>query len=222
MRPKIHKCASIINAIKDAPNEIMNIGPVQDLEGRPIVAGVTSPTRHLSDLIGKLLSPLVSLQTTYVKDDWDYLRKLPQKNSYESNIFGCDIKSLYTSISHELGLKAIDYWLNKHRNEVQARFSNEFILESIKFLLTNNIFTFNNQHYKQLNGTAMGSSFASFYACLTIGYLEEAILFPELEKKFEEADVTKVKLSYKRYMDDGIVFLPTNMVKEDFLKYLMR
>ena len=66
----------------------------------------------------------------------------------------------------------------------------------------------------------MGSSFASFYACLTIGYLEEVILFPELEKNFEEVDVTKVKLSYKRYMDDGIVFLPTNMEKEDFLKYL--
>ena len=63
------KAKAIINAIKEAPSEIMNIGPVADLEGRPIVAGMTSPTRHLSDLIGKILSPLVNLQITYIKDD---------------------------------------------------------------------------------------------------------------------------------------------------------
>ena len=220
VRPKVHKCKSILDYIKISNEEIIRIQNPEDLTGRPIVAGTNSPTRHLSDVIGMILKPLVPTQKTYVKDDWDYLGNLPHKIDYDSKLFGCDISSLYTSIPHELGLKAIKYWLEKKRDLIPNRFTNKFIIESIEFLLLNNNFIFNNQMYKQLEGTAMGSTFASFYACLVVGYLEETILFPKLDTMFTQVQVTQIKENYKRYMDDGIIFLPVDIEDQLFLDLL--
>ena len=66
----------------------------------------------------------------------------------------------------------------------------------------------------------MGASFASFYACLTIGYLEETALFPKLNNIYAEHNVLTGKETYKRFMDDGIVFLPQHLCKNDFLSLL--
>ena len=74
--------------------------------------------------------------------------------------------------------------------------------------------------YNQLNGTAMGSSFASFYACLTIGYLEETILFPTVQATYNQHIANIIKETYKRFMDDGVVFLPVEVSKREFLDLL--
>ena len=220
IRQKIHKCKTVLDEIIRAPSKIIEINGAPDLVGRPIIAGTNSPTRHLSDVIAKILTPLVQMQTTYVKDDWDYLRKLPHRLEEKCKLFGCDITSFYTSIPHELGLKAIKYWINRCRNPIPARFTNNFIIESVEFLLKNNNCTFKDQLFNQINGRAMGASFASFYACLTIGYLEETVLFPKLSNIYGEHNVLTVKETYKRFMDDGIVFLPRHLCKNDFLSLL--
>ena len=41
-----------------------------------------------------------------------------------------------------------------------------------------NNFLFDNKMFRQISGTAMGTKFAPPYACLTMGYLEETMLFP--------------------------------------------
>jgi hypothetical protein len=74
--------------------------------------------------------------------------------------------------------------------------------------------------YNQITGTAMGASFAAFYACLTIGYLEETKLFPKLRQEFSEQEARIIKETYKRFMDDGIVLLPWNACKDKFLALL--
>ena len=66
----------------------------------------------------------------------------------------------------------------------------------------------------------MGASFASFYACLTIGYLEETVLFPKLRNSFPDHDMHVILQTYKRFMDDGIIFLPCHICKNVFLSHL--
>ena len=220
IRPKVHKCKTILEEVKKSSEHVLNLSGAPDLSGRPIVAGTKAPTRHLSDLISEILRPIVETQTSYVKDDWDYLRKLPRKLNGKFKLFGCDITSLYTSIPHELGLKAVEYWLKRSRHLIKDRFTNEFILESIEFLLKNNNFVFDNEMYNQLKGTAMGASFAAFYACLTIGYLEETKLYPKLQQQFSQDEANIIKETYKRFMDDGIVFLPWTACKDTFLALL--
>ena len=222
IRPKIHKCKAILEEISREPRNVIAMENTQDLVGRPIVAGTKAPTRHLSDLISDILKPIVLMQTSYVKDDWDYLRKVPRKLNGKYKLFGCDIKSLYTSIPHDLGLKAMKYWIEKCRNLIDSRFTNEFILEAVEFLLKNNNCKFGSELYNQIKGTAMGASFAAPYACLTIGYLEETKLYPELEVEFGKSEMEQIKKTYRRFMDDGIVFLPAHICKRRFLAILNR
>ena len=220
IRPKVHKCKSLLERINILNEEIIIMEDPGDLTGRPIVAGTNSPTRHLSDLVSMILKPLAPTQKTYVKDDWHYLRMLPSEMNYNCKLFGCDISSLYTSIPHDLGMKAMKYWLHKKRHLVPNRFTNKFILEAIEFLLINNNFVFNNQMYNQLEGTAMGSTFASFYACLVIGYLEEDILFDRIKIAFSDLQARQIIENYKRYMDDGIILLPADIDEHIFLDLL--
>ena len=112
------------------------------------------------------------------------LRKIPRELTEDCELLSCDIVSLYTSIPHELGLEALNYWLHKCKYLIPPRFSIEFILDAARFILCNNNFYFDEQMYLQLIGTAMGTDFAPNYACLTIGFLEETKLYPQLRTRF--------------------------------------
>ena len=76
-----------------------------DLKGRSTSGVPESPTQRLSNLIEILLKPLVPTLNTYIKDDWDFLRKLPTKIHFDSTIYSCDISSLYTSLQYLLNLE---------------------------------------------------------------------------------------------------------------------
>ena len=149
-----------------------------DLKGRPIVAGPNSPTQALSSLIEKILKPIVPRLTTYIKDEWHFIKQLPRTLNYEATLYSCDIESLYTSITIDLGLEAISYWLNNKSDLIPNCFSNGFILEALEFILRNNNFKFDEKYYNQTEGTAMGTKCAPPYACLVVGYEEETKLCP--------------------------------------------
>ena len=218
--PKIHKCKAIIEKFQQCNSEYLQMEIPQDLKGRPIVGGPRSPTQHLSEFLEKILSPLVDQQKSYVKDDWDFLRKFPSELDPSHKLYSCDIVSLYTSIQHDLGITALRYWIDKLRNLIPSRITTEFILDATKFVLTNNYFLFNDMMYLQLIGTAMGTIFAPPYACLTIGYLEETKLYPILRSRFPLDIANLIEDLYKRYMDDGITPLPREVPPEVFLSIL--
>ena len=89
-----------------------------------------------------------------------------------TEIVSFDVISFYTSISHEFGLEAIDYFLTKYQEDLHPRFRKEFVLESANFILKNNTSTFDSEFYLQIKGTAMGTIFAPTIANLTMGYHE--------------------------------------------------
>ena len=220
--PKVHKCKAIIERVQKCTEDVVTgITDPPDLKGRPLVAGCSTPTRGLSELISKILKPSVESQKSYVKDDWDVLGKLPRDTDGSHKLFGCDITSLYTSIPHDLGLEAIRYWIRKRRDLIAPRFSEAFILESIELMLKNNNFYFNDDMFQQLIGTAMGHVFAPQYACLVIGYLEEEHLFKDvLQRHFSQSDIDVIASYYSRYMDDGNTLLPESVDAQVFLQCL--
>ena len=208
VQPKIHKNKSIIEKVNNCKSTYLEMDPPQDLKGRPIIAGPNSPTQHLSSILEKILSPLVPYMKSYIKDNWDFLRKLPSNVDYNCTLYSCDIVSLYSNITHELGLTALEYWIEKRRNVIPTRFSTPFILESAKFVLDNNNFYFDSTMYHQLIGTAMGTIFAPPYACLAVGYLEETKLYPSLICNFGNDLAELIKETFDRFMDDGFVPWP--------------
>ena len=79
--------------------------------------------------------------------------------------------------------------------------------------MSNNNFQFDIYMFLQLVGTVMGTKFASPYACLSVGYLEETILFPCLLPL--HFTLTKCKLIeevFKHFMDDGFDLRPKMLI----------
>ena len=52
---------------------------------------------------------IVSCLKTYINNDWDLFIKLPYYVDYPWVLANCEVVSLYTSISHDLGLEALSY-----------------------------------------------------------------------------------------------------------------
>ena len=101
----------------------------------------------------------------------------------------------------------MEYWLEKYPEELRNRFSRDFVLDGINFILENNTFSFNQTHYKQVKGTAMGTKVAPVYATLTIGYLEEK-LYEKIEGTFHSEFANHFIKCWKRFLDDCFVPWP--------------
>ena len=209
--PKVHKCKSMIEKMENNDTIFLTMNPPSDLQARPIIAGPVSPTQHLSELLEKILSPIVTQLRSYIKDDWDFIRKLPNRIDYDCEMYSCDVISLYTSITHELGEKALNYFIDRKRNLIPSRFTKEFIIESALFVLKNNNFFFDRKMYHQLIGAAMGTIFAPPYACLSVGFLEETELYPQLQIHINPPYYDFLLDMFKRYIDDGIIPWPREL-----------
>ena len=84
----------------------------------------------MSQLIDILLRPFLKHIKSYVRDSLDFLNKCPRKVDEDTEIIRFDVIRLYTSISHEFGLEATDYFLTKYQEDLHPRFRKEFVLES--------------------------------------------------------------------------------------------
>lgn len=98
----------------------------------------------------------------------------------------------------------MEYWINRIPEKINNRFLKEFILEAAEIVLTNNTFTFNGKHFKQIKGTAMGTKMAPTNATLTLGYLEEK-MYKEINKLFNEETERYITKHWKRYLDDCFI-----------------
>ena len=86
---------------------------------------------------------------------------------------------LYPNILEQEGLEAIRKALDKR--EGQTISTNSLILLG-ECVLKNNVFEHNMRYFKQLHGTAVGTKFASRYAILFMGYLDDKMLNFLVEK----------------------------------------
>ena len=86
-------------------------------------------------------------------------------------------------------------------------------------MMKNNNFITLEEMFNQVTGTALGKKFAPPYGNLSVGFLEEAILFPvELSKYFFYENCKLTEELLKRYMDD--CFLPWQSTLDLFFFFL--
>ena len=67
-----------------------------------------------SNLIDILLQPYSKYVKSYIKDATYFLSKLSASTSPETIIATFDVENLYTNITHDLGLEAVQYMLFKY------------------------------------------------------------------------------------------------------------
>ena len=183
--PKIHKSDIINEACAKSTSNYVELKPPENLTFRPIVADPVCETHRLINLLDILLQPYTKYVKSYIKDTKDFLKKLPENIDENSILVTFDVENLYSNIPHDLGLEAIDFWINKYPDELPNRISKEFIINSIKLILENNSFCFNDTYFLQTKGTAMGTKFAPVYATLVLAYLEEK-MYEKSEEDFNQ------------------------------------
>lgn len=120
------------------------------LKGRPILSGINSLTQNAGIYVDKILKTFVTAIPSYTKDTSDVLRKCDGITVDDKIMLGSiDVESLYSSIPHAVGYKAIPHFLDTRGTHFQCH--NIFVLKLLRFILERNYFAFD-----QLMGTAMG------------------------------------------------------------------
>lgn len=164
-----------------------------DPPGRPIVSGTDSVFQASSIFLDCLLRPLAQSGRSFLKDTNHFLNHL---DSFDGSLEDCllvtlDVKSLYTSIPHTLGLEAVRQAIlvSEYTSEQQ-----DFIMMLLDFVLSNNYFLFEDRYYLQTAGTAMGANVAPSFAIIFMNFLEESSIYPS-------PLFTAAKL-YLRFIDD--------------------
>ena len=165
--------------------------------GRPIVSANSSPTERISQLVDHFLQPLVTSTKSYVKDTTDFLNKIESVSDIVPGTILCtvDVTSLYTNIPNQEGISACRKHLNAYRQSPECQdhsLHSESLMQLLENVLTKNNFDFNNKHYLQVGGTAMGTRVAPSFANLFMA---------EFEEQYVYSYPTKASL-WLRYIDD--------------------
>ena len=126
---------------------------------RVITAGTCSAVSNLSAFTERFLGPLSRSQKPLLVDTADFLNLIEHLSTSFSPIpehvilVTWDIEAMYPSIDNKIGLQPCRKILDSR--EV-LKPSTDCLLDAIKIIRDNNNSTFNNTHYLQTDGTAMG------------------------------------------------------------------
>ena len=180
--------------------------------GRPIVSGNGCPTERISQLIDFFLQPCVRNIRSYIRDTSDFLTMLESvgKLPKQCILATLDVASLYTNIPNKEGRESVSQTLNQFRGNAQNP-SNTSLVKLLEKVLTCNNFDFNDRHYLQVGGTAMGTKVAPSYANTFMGWYEEKYVYT----------YPKQPLLWKRFIDDiFVIWHHTQNELDEFVTFL--
>ena len=180
---------------------------LKNVPGRPVISNSGYYTENISAYLDYHLQPLAKEVKSYIKDTNDFLKKLRDLPDLPQDSILCtiDVVGLYPNIPHKDGLDAIRKSLESRQN---PEVSTETLMDLAELVLNNNFFTHNDNTYKQISGTAIGTKFAPSYAILTMGEFEE--------KALDGADLKP--WLWWRYIDD--VFLVWEHGEDSLLEFI--
>ena len=156
--PKIHKSEQIQKTVQENPSKYVDVQQPDDLPMRPIVAGPNCVTSRLSNLLDVLLKPFLKHVKSYVRDDIDFLNKVPKNITESKVLLTLDVTNMYTNIDNNLGREPIEVWLDNHPECIPRNISKDFILKALNIVLEFNTFTFNDRTFLQIRGVSMGTN----------------------------------------------------------------
>ena len=159
---------------------------------RPILASYNTPSYKLAKYLVPLLQPFseneftLSNSTTFVKDI--------VAQDLDLYMVSLDVESLFTNVPLQATIQIV---LNKIFNEpgfIYHGFNRDQFEKLLKLAVQDTDFLFNDKHYKQIDGVAMGSPLGPVLANIFMCYLEDDL--------FNQCSPTFRPVYYKRYVDD--------------------
>lgn len=144
--------------------------------GRPVISSVNSHTEKISAYVDEFLRPIAERLPSYIRDTTDFIQRMKflGKLPVECYLVTLDVSSLYTNIDIDEGLTVVQEELIKTNRVKPSPQTLTCLLE--KVLRLNN-FTFNDEHFIQIKGTAMGTRVAPNFANVYMGRFEENFVY---------------------------------------------
>ena len=160
---------------------------------RPILSCIDYITGQVSNFLHEQLKDLVFKHPNVLRNTNDLILKLEELKLPKTAFLNvADVSALYPSIDISEGLKALE-WFMKSNNFDDFRIA--LFLSLAEWVLTNNVLECKGRFsglFRQVRGTAMGTSFSVTYAIIYMLYLENQIL----------PDFLNDCALYGRYIDD--------------------
>ena len=172
---------------------------VTHLKGRPIVSCPGSLLHPLGIWTDRKLQSLAKQQISYFRNSFDLRQNLcSSQYPTTAQLFTADAVSMYMNIPTNTAIMLIARHLRKNVPEERLKQS-EALIAALKLVMLNNIFSFGDMTFKQLNGTAMRTPPAPPYATIYYG-LHESKFLPNHRQHV---------IFYKRFIDDVFgIWLP--------------
>lgn len=168
------------------------------LKTRPIVSCSGSLLEALGVWVDDKLQPIARQQKSYFKSSFDLKLELSTLElPPNARLFTADAVSMYTNIPTSKALYHIGRYLrSNHFPDTPV----EALIDALRLVMKNNVFTFGDCTFRQLTGTAMGTPPAPPWATLYYALCENGFL----------DDYSENLLLYRRFIDDVLgIWIPT-------------
>lgn len=162
---------------------------------RPVIPCINSITADVAKALDTTLQTYIDKFDWVLKGTFDLIHKLEEISmcNFDLIIMSADVESLYTNIDVPSGITYVCGLLLTHdmpKSEV------DLVKKLLYWVFNNNYFKFNDVHYKQKRGIAMGSPIAPSFANLVLIYLERFKILSDV-----------CIFTYFRFIDDTFVLL---------------
>ncbi len=181
---------------------------------RPIINSMNSPTNKICLFIFLVLQPIVNQSESYLQDSQHLLQIFSKFNSNRTLkerkkcfLYSCDFEALYTNINLDLALTLIMETIIEFNILDQKMITPQ----GFKVLLGNvfnfNVFSFDNDFYRQIKGIAMGAICGPAIANIVVYKLERKWL------------PIHRPILYKRFIDDIFILSEQEIDEENFQSF---
>lgn len=164
---------------------------------RPIVSCINSAMYDIAKYFVGILNNVIGKKNSHLKNSTEFKDKIFGTRIPRNHIlYSLDVKSLFTNIPSELVEEVIMERWNEIRKHTVLPLTT--FVDGIKLILENCYFTYQNQTYKQIFGSPMGSPVSPALAELVLEWLEDKVL--------NNLKVKGINVPfYFRYVDDCLL-----------------
>jgi hypothetical protein len=181
---------------------------------RPIVSLPGSPTYNLSKYLADILKPLVSTSPHSVKNVNAFLSKIKDIHVEPDEIMiSFDVVSLFTSIPLDTARLITEKLLTNNTSwQIKTELNRQDILDLLDLCLSTEL-CFQNNYYRQISGTPMGSPLSSFLAEAVMQDLKSKAVTNNDDIKTWDGNVDDVLANVKKDKTDDILQTINNTTK---------
>jgi len=181
---------------KYTSEQIKTLNP-DTMKTRPIVSGCNSPFHKILWFVCHILSPLMNLVPSHLKNTHDFLRRIRNitPNDLKSlTFFTADVEALYTNINVLTAIEDVMEFAKENRQSISTYGLHlSDLQELLETTLGKSYFVYNSQVYLQLLGLFMGTNPAPILATVKMWKLEKFSVYVDLRITLP---------TYSRFYDD--------------------